>query len=140
MSLPASAVLGCLVTIAIAVQHGNSLVTEHYYKTGLAVGHDIDKETRAKALQLQGRLSQSGQRFTLEVEPDVAEPWLSLRLRHPYAPERGLQLQLQRVGPGRYAASAATEAVRYAVTVESAQWRLSGWWKPDAAAPLQPGV
>ncbi|SBP89831.1 FixH family protein [Thiomonas delicata] len=140
LGLPGTVVVASLVTIAIAAIHADSLVTEHYYKKGLAVGHDIDKELRAKAMHLQGRLDQRGQDVVLEVEPDVADTGLLLRLRHPYAPEHDLRLELRRTAPGRYLGHAPTEAVRYAVTAESPQWRLSGVWKPGAASPLRPGV
>lgn len=140
IGLPGSVVVASLVTIAIAVMHADSLVTQHYYRKGLAVGHDIDKELRAKALHLQGRLDQRGQDFELEIDPAVGDAVLSLHLRHPYAPAHDLRVILHRVAPGRYIGHARTEAVRYAVTAESAQWRLSGVWKPGAASPMQPGV
>ena len=140
IGLPGSVVVASLITVSIAFTHADSVVTEHYYTKGLEVGISIDKELQAKALHLQGQVDQKGQELTVELEPAVRDSVISLRLRHPYAPGRDLHLTLHRVGLGRYVGRAVTDAVRYTVTAESAQWRLSGVWKPGAAAPLKPGV
>ncbi|MBW4047771.1 MAG: FixH family protein [Proteobacteria bacterium] len=140
IGLPGSVVVASLITVSIAFTHADSVVTDHYYTKGLEVGVNIDKELHARAMHLQGQVDQTGQELTVELEPAVRDAVISLRLRHPYAPGRDLHLTLQRVALGRYVGRAVTDAVRYTVTAESAQWRLSGVWKPGAAAPLKPGV
>ncbi len=141
MALPLTAVIASVVTIVLANRASDSLVTDNYYKRGLAVGGDIHQEQRAAAMRLQGDLAQQGGRIEITLNQPVSEDTVRLRLRHPLDKQRDLSLDLHRVAPQRYVAFAPPlDAVRWRVHVETAAWRLAGVWKPAGAVTLMPGV
>lgn len=141
IGLPLTVVIASVVTIVLANRAADSLVTDNYYKQGLAVGGDIQQEQRAQAMHLQGELRLQSGRIEIALNQPVREDTLRLRLRHPLDKQRDLVLDLHRVAPQRYAAfPPPLDAVRWRVHVETAAWRLAGVWKAEGAVTLLPGV
>lgn len=141
IALPLIAVLASSYTLFLASRAPDSLVTDHYYKKGLAVGGDIEREHRAQALNLSGVLSLSGRRVDLKLNQPVAQETLRLTLRHPLSDQKDVQLDLHRGAAGFYNAFAPPlEPVRYRVHLETADWRLAGTWIPGKTLTLEPGL
>jgi hypothetical protein len=141
IGLTACAVAASVYTVVIAGRHADTqLAASPDSPLGQSADADLERGLRARALQLQGRLSDAGGSIVVELDHPVDAATLTLVLRHPYAPSHDLRLQLQRAAPGHYVGRAAVEAVRYAAAVETAQWRLAGTWKPGSAVVLGPGV
>ncbi|WP_449371365.1 FixH family protein [Thiomonas sp.] len=141
IALPLIAVLASAYTIFLASKSPDSLVTDHYYKKGLAVGGDIERERHAQALHLSGQISIAAGRIDLKLNQPVATETLHLMLRHPLSQQKDVQIDLHRGTSGIYSAfSPPLEAVRYRVHVETADWRLAGVWTPGASQILEPGV
>ncbi|MGC9163132.1 MAG: FixH family protein [Thiomonas sp.] len=141
MALPLAAVVASLYTIFLASRSPDSLVTDHYYKKGLAVGGDIQRERHAQALRLSGVMSVTGGRIDLRLNQPVAQDTLRLTLRHPLSNQKDLQIDLHRGSSGLYSGFAPPlEPVRYRVHVETADWRLAGVWVPGTSLTLEPGV
>ena len=140
IGLPGAMVVISIITVWISFRYADPVVTAHAYTKGLHIGFQIDKELHARQMGLEGQLSGVGDTLTVQLDPAPPEASVTLRLRHPYAQSGDRTVTLQRVAPGRYVGHAATSAVRYTVSVYTANWRLSGMWKPGAAAPVVPGV
>ncbi|MGC9236466.1 MAG: FixH family protein [Thiomonas sp.] len=141
MALPLIAVVASFYTIYLATRAPDSLVTDHYYKKGLAVGGDIQRERHAQALHLTGVMSVAAGRIDLKLNQPIAQDTLRLTLRHPLSNQKDVQIDLHRNASGLYSAfSPPLEAVRYRVHVETADWRLAGVWVPGTMLTLEPGV
>ena len=141
IALPLIAVVASVYTIFLASRSPDSLVTDHYYKKGLAVGGDIQRERHAEALRLSGKISIASGRIDLRLNQKVAQDSLQLMLRHPLSQQKDVQIDLHRNAAGDYSAfSPPLEAVRYRVHVETADWRLAGVWMPGTTLTLEPGV
>ncbi len=141
MALPLIAVIACVYTIVLASRSPDSLVTDHYYKRGLAVGGDIQRERHAQSLHLDGALKVEAGRIELRLNQTVPEESLRLRLRHPLSDRKDVEIDLHRSTSGIYTAfTPPLEPVRYRVHLETADWRLAGVWKPDTSVTLEPGV
>jgi len=98
IALPASAVIGGIATIIIAVHSPNALVVDDYYKEGLAINRDKQRYATARDMQLTGLLrSDAGQvSVTLTAREAVAESSLMLRVIHATRPELDRTVLLQR--------------------------------------------
>ncbi|MCB1615732.1 MAG: FixH family protein [Pseudomonadales bacterium] len=57
IALPGSVVIAAIATLYIAIQNPQPLVKEEYYKDGLAINRDMEKELAAARAGLQAHLS-----------------------------------------------------------------------------------
>lgn len=105
-----------------------------------AMAREVVRAHAARALGLHGTLRAVGDRLSVELQPAPNDAKIELRLRHPFSAAQDIRIELQRETPGKYVGNSATVAVRYAVTLDGTQWRLTGSWKPGAVAELEPGV
>jgi hypothetical protein len=106
ISLPASAVLGGIITIFLAVHSPNALVVDDYYKEGLAINQEKQRRMYADRIALRGLLRHDGGRLTLilsSAEP-VSQATLTLHIIHSTRSELDRQLTLRRADDGRYTA------------------------------------
>ncbi len=104
ISLPASAVIGGIITLVLAVQSPNALVVDDYYKEGLAINQKKQRLAIAQDMNLQGLLRSDGRQLTLSLsgtEP-VLDDTLELRLVHSTRAELDRQVTLRRSGDGEY--------------------------------------
>ncbi len=104
IGLPASAVIGGIITITLAIQSPNALVVDDYYKAGLAINQVKHRQELAQAMQLQGFLRSDGRRFSLRLsgETAVSDPVLTLRLIHATRAELDQTLVMKRNPAGVY--------------------------------------
>jgi hypothetical protein len=109
ISLPASAVVGGIITLFLAVNSPNALVVDDYYKEGLAINQQKQRQANAARIGLHGLLRHNGSLLTLSLSSatPLTEKTLSLQIVHSTRPELDRQLTLQRVGEGRYAGETA---------------------------------
>ncbi len=109
ISLPASAVVGGIITIFLAVNSPNALVVDDYYKEGLAINQQKQRQAYAARIGLQGLLRHDGSLLTLSLNSStpVTQETLSLHIVHSTRPELDRQLTLQRTGEGSYAGETA---------------------------------
>ena len=106
ISLPASAVIGGIITIVLAVQSPNALVEDDYYKEGLAINQQKHRLAVANDMQLAGLLRSDGKTLTLQLtgSAPVSAQSLILRLIHSTRAELDRTLTLQVAADGHYAA------------------------------------
>ena len=67
ISLPASAVVGGIITIFLAVNSPNALVVDDYYKEGLAINQQKQRQANAARIALRGLLRHDGSQLTLSL-------------------------------------------------------------------------
>jgi hypothetical protein len=106
IALPASAVLGGIITIIIAVQSPNALVVDDYYKQGLAINQQKQRQANAERMRLQGLLRHAdGQlRLSLSSAEPLTQNTLTLQIIHSTRSELDRTLTLQRNAEGVYIA------------------------------------
>ena len=127
---PAIVVVAGAVTTWLAVASDDGLVSDDYYKRGLAINRTIERTARAEALGLHAVVDVSRNGVAqVALSGDAAAvaqaASLQLTLSHPTRAGHDVHATLARVGPGRYAgAIAAPPAGRWRVIVESDRWRL----------------
>lgn len=104
ISIPASAVIGGIITLALAVQSPNAMVVDDYYKEGLAINQKKQRLATAEDMNLQGLLRSDGKQLTLRLHSaaPVSDSTLTLRLVHATRAELDRQLELRRVDDGSY--------------------------------------
>jgi len=105
ISLPASAVIGGIITLMLAVNSPNALVVDDYYKEGLAINQRKQRLATADTMGMTGLLRSDGKQLTLSLtsQPAVTEQALALSIIHSTRAELDRQLILQRLPDGRYA-------------------------------------
>lgn len=134
MALPLAAVIGSLVTAWIAAKDPDPLVTEDYYKEGLAIHQVVEREAKAAELGLEAVLSAGGGQVALHLDGRiVAKPaTLRLFLTHPTRAGQDMVLTMHPDQDGLYRATLpALSAGKRHVSVEPEDrgWRLTGQWE-----------
>jgi hypothetical protein len=139
IALPASVVVASIVTINLAIESDDGLVSDDYYKEGLAIHKDADSAARAQALGIAGTLrydADTGAVSVMLAKPlEDNRPALSLEVVHPTLPDQDQTIRLSQV-----------DGTRFAGRLEPlgpAQWKLSlrpadRSWRVEGRLP-QPG-
>ena len=140
---PATVVVAGFITLWMAVVSDDGLVTDDYYKQGLAVNKSLQGDQRAANLGLHGDVMRSGSnlRLLLSAESDVGFPKeITLKLAHPTRAGQDQLVQMVLEGQGFYSGKLATEVSgRWLVSIEDpvAKWRLRGDWQAESVEPLR---
>lgn len=136
MIAPAGAVIGGAITIWLAVRTNDGLVTDDYYKQGLAINQTTARDQKAESLGLEADLMFGADaqefRLMLRANPDFFMPEaLRVRLIHPTRAGIDQVLHLQRQSAGVYSGRLERGVTgRWRVLLEDEQksWRLTGDW------------
>ncbi len=105
-ALPATVVVACIVTVAIAYRYADTLVQDDYYKEGLAINERLHMERVARAQRLSAELMLDllvGE-LRLRLSGDLHQ-WpenIQLHLEHPTDRYQDLDIPLQRNLSGDY--------------------------------------
>lgn len=143
LALPLSAVVGGLITVWIAAREPDALVSEDYYKEGMAVYQVLEREARARALGVRATLHVRDGRLWVELGGDLGAPpaRLNLYITHPTLATQDTVISLVREPAGRYVAvlpdfdSAGRRRLR--LEPEDRTWRLNGQWTAPFSGTLQ---
>lgn len=148
IALPATSVVGSIVTLVIAVRNADSLVRPDYYNAGLRINDELALERLAaeRGIRASLRLDGGGEpAVVVRVEGDGAAEAdaLTLELVHPTHPERNRTFELRPAAAGEFrAALGAPLAGRlwYArLTPSSGAWRLRARIAVDGGKPVPIG-
>ncbi|MBS1189655.1 MAG: hypothetical protein H6R10_1447 [Rhodocyclaceae bacterium] len=139
MAGPMVVVIAGFTTAWLAILSNDGLVMDDYYKQGLAINQQLQREQKAGDLGLQGDVMRSGEqlRVMLSAGPGQAA-WpekLTLRITHPTRAGMDQHVTLVAAGAGMFSGKLETEiSGRWHVVLEdqSGQWRLVGDWQADA--------
>ena len=134
MALPASAVIGGIVTIVIAVNNPDGLVKDDYYKAGLGINRVLEREQKAMSLGLSAAIEWQPAELQLSVQLAAQQPVngerLLLHLVHPTRSGQDIQVPLLLQATGRYTgllAEIPTAGNWYLfISPEDETWRLNG--------------
>jgi len=123
-------VLACFVTLGIAIWSYDGLVAEDYYKKGLIINRDLEREERSTALGLSASLTvlpDDVVQVVLRGGVAAFKPPQSLHLRavHPRFPDRDREATLAYVKDGVYSGHfvAPTEG-QWEIVLEGGDWRM----------------
>ncbi len=131
IALPGSVVIAGLTTLYIANRHADDLVVSDYYKDGLAINKELEKQARAEELGINAELLLTEERVQVRLNgvSGTEPPSLYLRLSHPLEADRDFSLTLDRVAPTLYVGvlpAPAAENWHWRLEADDAGWRLDG--------------
>ncbi len=117
IAIPLSAVLAGTVTIYLAVTTEDGLVVDDYYKQGLAINRQIERDQESTRLQLGATVEIDTATGFIKVAFDKGEmadypPELTLGLRHATQQQRDNFITLQRGLDNLYVGAASDEGKR----------------------------
>ena len=140
---PGIVVIAGAITIWLAVVSNDGLVSDDYYKQGLAVNQRLHRDSTAGALGLKADLMRSGQqiRLMLTAEESVKLPdELVVKIMHPTQAGNDQSVKLKSDAPGFYGGVLAADiGGRWHVSIEdpAGQWRLQSDWEAGAQEALR---
>jgi uncharacterized protein len=143
MAGPGIVVVAGFITLWLAIVSNDGLVTDDYYKQGLAVNQSLQRDHQADKLGLQGDVMRSGSnlRLLLRADSDAGLPSeIVLKLAHPTRAGQDQLIKMSVEGQGFYSGTLAAEVSgRWLVSIEdpAAKWRLQGEWQADSLEPLR---
>ena len=84
ISVPAITVLGCAVTIWLAIVSNDGVVSDDYYRDGLAINRSLERDSHAATRNISGlvRLSPQAHQLELLAQGDMGSSNLILKLMH----------------------------------------------------------
>ena len=137
MAGPVAAVIGGVITVYYAVSTQDGLVTDDYYKEGLAINRQFARDEEAARLHLSASISKdaSSGKILARMSGAPLPAVLHLILAHPTRMGLDRSLQLESGGDGVYSATlpALPDAHwRVVLEDESHSWRLAGQWSATA--------
>ncbi len=153
IAFPALAVVGGIATTILAVRSNDGLVAGDYYKRGLAINQQVNRQQRAADLGLRADLQLAGigagdvVRLALGSRGDAPPlATVTVRLVHPgkrgadrvaHLGRTGVGLNGEQLFAGQWAdATELNAAIAWRVEIEAADWRLDGDLPPlRASAP-----
>ena len=140
---PGLVIIAGVITVWLAVISNDGLVTDDYYKQGLAVNQTLERDHRAGALGLQADVMRAGSGIRLFIrgnEGVVVPPAIDLKLAHPTRAGQDQIVAMTSEGQGFYGGKIAGDVSgRWLVSIEdpAGQWRLHGEWQADSVEPLR---
>lgn len=146
MAGPAIVVVAGVITTYLAVVTSDGLVTDDYYKQGLAVNQSIARDQVAVDRGLEAELVIGGDemlvRVFLRASQEMTMPEsIRLRIAHPTRDGLDQNIELRADGAGFYTGRlSAPFTGRWLVTLEDTKredWRLSGEWVREVQSALR---
>lgn len=140
---PGIVVIAGFITLWMAIDSDDGLVTDDYYKQGLTVNQRMQRDHQASSMGLHADVMRSGLgiRLLLSADASVNLPEeIVLRLAHPTRAGMDQAVAMKVEGQGFYSGKLSSEiAGRWLVSIEdpAKQWRLQGEWLADSDAPLR---
>ncbi len=143
MTGPLIVIVAGIATAWLAVVSSDGLVTDDYYKQGLAVNQRLHRDHTAGELGLKGDLMVSGKALRLMLSsaseqqklPDV----LTVRIMHPTRSGQDQLVEMRMEAAGFYGGQLVDSlSGRWLITIEDPEgnWRLHGDWKVGDGEPL----
>ncbi len=135
MAGPFIVILAAIATIYLAVQSNDGLVSDDYYKEGLAINQSLARDDLARELKLSASVMAAGENLRVIFGAEGFKPKNAvLHLVHPTQAGFDQTFELTPESEGVfYAKMPQALSGRWRIILEdSAQnWRLLGDWRPD---------
>ena len=133
MLMPASAVVGGVITFWLAATTNNSLVVDDYYREGRTINMQLARDEAAASMGLSGSLTREADAAVLRLQSTAGAalpPFVTVRVLHATRSELDLTLTMAAEGGGLYRSrqQALPEEGRWNVMIEDPdrRWRLTG--------------
>ncbi len=134
LSIPVASVILSMLMISLAITRPHSMVSDDYYKDGLAINQDLSKDTAAIRLNISASAhtdheSKQQQVLLSGLLPDTNYDYLLLKLEHPTLPVEDKLFQLIPSETHHYSnyIDESIEGKRYVtLTPADDSWRLTG--------------
>jgi len=127
MAGPATVVVAGAVTVWLAIVSADGLVADDYYKRGLAINREIDRDREATARGISADVEARGGMLRVRLHGAAEPEALFARLVHATRAGYDQRVRLSRVGPRSYE-TAIPELVagRWSLILEDArgEWRI----------------
>lgn len=142
MAGPLAVIIAGVVTTWLAIVSNDGLVTDDYYKQGLAVNQSLQRDHFASSLGLNGDVMRAGGsvRLFIRANEEVVLPKaLMFKMAHPTRAGHDQQIEMLQEGIGFYSGKLdETLGGRWLVSIEdpAGKWRLQGEWFTDSGEPL----
>ncbi len=143
MAGPFIVIVACMNLIWTAVVTSDGLVTDDYYKQGLAINQRLQRDQQASSLGLHADVMKSGLNVRLMITSDSMAQLpaqIKMRLMHPTVDGQDQIVDMTAESSGFYIGklSAEVEGRRHVVIEDPAGfWRLQGDWRIGEDAPLR---
>ncbi|MFZ6844787.1 FixH family protein [Undibacterium sp. RuTC16W] len=148
---PAIVVCASLFTGFLAWRGADKVIAEDYYKQGLMINKDIQRDARARALQLTSAITlDSSGRVLMQLSGNGVLPdTVQLSLANAAANATSVnelvrRLPLKQIVPGSYeghlpaqSSSSFNQVKLFHAKLETSEWRLTGDWFNPEQKPLQ---
>lgn len=149
---PAFVVCASIYTGYVAMRGADKVVAEDYYKQGLMINKDIQRDAKARELQLNAYLNADFARGKILLQlsgkgnlPDNIQLSLANAATGGNSVSEVIRrLPLKQIGPGQYEGElkllphAGEDAVRlFHIKLETTDWRLTGDWFDPGQKPVQ---
>lgn len=134
MTFPALAVVAGIITIFLAIESDDGLVTDNYYKKGLAINQTLDKKQHAFKLNIEADANWDPltQTISLRLSGKMTElpPRLSMHLAHTTRAKQDQIITLF-LSPDKKSYTGRVEAVKQGDWIiilepEKQNWRING--------------
>ena len=105
LSVPITSVILSSIMVTVAVVGKDSLVSDNYYKDGMAINQTIEQDHLAKSLGLRPILSIEGTEVRLELKSSTAiadQSFLTFKLLHPTVSDKDIIIKLLPSGNSLY--------------------------------------
>ena len=130
ITLPGCVVIAGLATLYIANRGADDLVVDDYYKVGLAINRQLEKQQRATDQGISAALQFSAGTVTVATNGPVVAGELHLLMSHPMEADRDFDVAVSRISEGLYRGSLTQQvAPRWHWTLQLQApdgWRLDG--------------
>lgn len=132
MLMPASAIVGGMITLWLAIKSFDGLVADDYYKQGLAINQTLAKGSKAREMGLVGLVKIKSDNLSVALKANantVLPTKLILTLAHPTKSGSDQIFELTQVrGEFKSSIAAPLASAHWKVIIEdeSHSWRLSG--------------
>ncbi|HSS66647.1 MAG TPA: FixH family protein [Gammaproteobacteria bacterium] len=150
IAIPASSVLFGIVMLVLAVLSYDGLVADDYYKRGLEINRDLQRDRTAARLGLSAgvRFDSRSQEIRVDVTARNSQTFLlpkrlNLRLVHPTRAGLDRVVELRSFGRGQYSGHlGGLEAGHWHLHLETESWRVLGRMPVPGTglSDLSPGV
>ena len=97
LSVPIASVILSSIMVTVAVRGKDAMVSDNYYKDGMAINQTIEQDQVADRLNLRPELSIEANGSVLlafDTPLNPPEPWLTLKVIHPTIGDRDVEIRL----------------------------------------------
>lgn len=105
LSIPIASVILSSIMVTVAVVGKDSLVSDNYFKDGMAINQTIEQDHLAKSFGLKPILSMNEKEIKLQListKEIPAQAFLTLKLLHPTVGDKDIVIKLLPSGNGLY--------------------------------------